>query len=69
MWLKCTSILSKVSAYFLFSESSGIKSPQRSLDPDILAVEQENQRLEEEIFRIQLAREKHKREHGISVLS
>ncbi|KAL1272759.1 hypothetical protein QQF64_028621 [Cirrhinus molitorella] len=42
-----------------------MKSSHRVLDPDILAVEQENQRLEEEILRIQLAREKHK-EHGIS---
>ncbi|XP_050967478.1 coiled-coil domain-containing protein 17 isoform X2 [Labeo rohita] len=42
-----------------------MKSPHRVLDPDILTVEQENQRLEEEIFRIQLAREKHKGEHGL----
>ncbi|XP_016389875.1 coiled-coil domain-containing protein 17 [Sinocyclocheilus rhinocerous] len=41
-----------------------MKFPHRVLDPDVLAVEQENQSLEEEIFRIQLAREKH-REHGI----
>lgn len=44
-----------------------MKSPHRVLDPDVLAVEQENQRLEEEIFRIQLAREKNKGEHGITV--
>ncbi|XP_073708239.1 coiled-coil domain-containing protein 17 [Garra rufa] len=43
-----------------------MKSPHRVLDPDVLAVEQENQRLEEEIFRIQLARDKHRGEHGIS---
>ncbi|XP_042614355.1 coiled-coil domain-containing protein 17 isoform X2 [Cyprinus carpio] len=42
-----------------------MKFPHRVLDPDVLAVEQENQRLEEEIFRIQLAREKHKGEHGL----
>ncbi|KAF4112267.1 hypothetical protein G5714_007062 [Onychostoma macrolepis] len=42
-----------------------MKSPHRVLDPDVLAVEQENQRLEEEIFRIQLAREKNKGEHGL----
>jgi len=44
-----------------------MKSPHRVLDPDVLAVEQENQKLEEEIFRIQLARERHKGEHGTSV--
>ncbi|CAM4625515.1 unnamed protein product [Leuciscus chuanchicus] len=42
-----------------------MKSPHRVLDPDVLAVEQENQKLEEEIFRIQLARERHKGEHGL----
>ncbi|XP_067315960.1 coiled-coil domain-containing protein 17 [Pseudorasbora parva] len=42
-----------------------MKSPHRVLDPNVLAVEQENQRLEEEIFRIQLARERHKGEHGL----
>ncbi|XP_051753965.1 coiled-coil domain-containing protein 17 isoform X2 [Ctenopharyngodon idella] len=42
-----------------------MKSPHRVLDPDVLAVEQENQRLEEEIFRIQLARERQKGEHGL----
>nr|XP_001341200.5 coiled-coil domain-containing protein 17 isoform X3 [Danio rerio] len=45
-----------------------MKSPQRSLDPDILAVEQENQKLEEEIFRIQQARERHKGENGSGVV-
>ncbi|XP_056316067.1 coiled-coil domain-containing protein 17 [Danio aesculapii] len=45
-----------------------MKSPQRSLDPDILAVEQENQRLEEEIFKIQLARERHKGEPGLGLI-
>ncbi|XP_048055947.1 coiled-coil domain-containing protein 17 isoform X2 [Megalobrama amblycephala] len=43
-----------------------MKSPHRKLDPDVLAVEQENQRLEEEIFRIQLARERQKGEHGLT---
>ncbi|XP_016398235.1 coiled-coil domain-containing protein 17-like [Sinocyclocheilus rhinocerous] len=42
-----------------------MKSPHRLLDTDVLAVEQENQRLEEEIFRIQQAREKNKGEHGL----
>ncbi|XP_051563739.1 coiled-coil domain-containing protein 17 isoform X2 [Myxocyprinus asiaticus] len=42
-----------------------MKSPKRVQDPEILAVEQENQRLEEEIFRIQLARERHIGEHGL----
>ncbi|XP_056115318.1 coiled-coil domain-containing protein 17 isoform X1 [Rhinichthys klamathensis goyatoka] len=42
-----------------------MKSPHRVLDPDVLAVEQENQKLEEEILRIQLARERHKGEHGL----
>uniref|UniRef100_A0A3Q3S375 Uncharacterized protein n=1 Tax=Mastacembelus armatus TaxID=205130 RepID=A0A3Q3S375_9TELE len=36
-----------------------IKSPRRSLSWELLAVEQENQRLEEEILRIQLARGRH----------
>ncbi|KAA0712953.1 Coiled-coil domain-containing protein 17 [Triplophysa tibetana] len=36
------------------------KSPHRLLDSELLAVEEENQRLEEEIFRIQLARERQK---------
>nr|XP_021332860.1 coiled-coil domain-containing protein 17 isoform X2 [Danio rerio] len=45
-----------------------MKSPQRSLDPDILALEQENQKLEEEIFRIQQARERHKGENGSGVV-
>ncbi|KAL1022748.1 hypothetical protein UPYG_G00031820 [Umbra pygmaea] len=39
-----------------------IKSTQRSEYSEILAVEQENQRLEEEIFRIQMARGKQHRE-------
>lgn len=52
---------------YLVSVPPGMKSPLRMLDPDVLAVEQENQRLEDEIFRIQLAREKNKREHGITV--
>ncbi|ROL44455.1 Coiled-coil domain-containing protein 17 [Anabarilius grahami] len=43
-----------------------MKSPHRMLDPDVLAVEQKNQRLEEEIFRIQLARERQKGEHGLT---
>ncbi|XP_026069309.1 coiled-coil domain-containing protein 17 isoform X1 [Carassius auratus] len=43
-----------------------MRLPHRVLDPDVLAVEQENQRLEEEILRIQLAREKHKGEHGFT---
>ncbi|KAI7807485.1 putative coiled-coil domain-containing protein 17 [Triplophysa rosa] len=42
------------------------KSPHRLLDPELLAVEQENQRLEEEIFRIQLARERQK--GGLNVI-
>ncbi|XP_073726367.1 coiled-coil domain-containing protein 17 [Misgurnus anguillicaudatus] len=42
-----------------------MKSPQRVFDPDVLAVEQENLKLEEEIFRIQLARERHK---GLKVI-
>ncbi|XP_065154193.1 coiled-coil domain-containing protein 17 [Paramisgurnus dabryanus] len=45
-----------------------MKSPRRVFDPDVLAVEQENQRLEEEIFRIQLARERHKGKHGFKVI-
>ncbi|XP_067230034.1 coiled-coil domain-containing protein 17 [Chanodichthys erythropterus] len=45
-----------------------MKSPHRMLDPDVLAVEQENQRLEEEIFRIQLARERQKGEHGSGLI-
>ncbi len=65
LWLLCT-ILSSPGSY-LVSAPPGMKSPHRMLDPDVLAVEQENQRLEEEIFRIQLAREKNKREHGITV--
>ncbi|XP_031689481.1 coiled-coil domain-containing protein 17 isoform X3 [Oncorhynchus kisutch] len=40
----------------------GMKPPQRDGNSEVLAVEQENQRLEEEIFRIQLARDKHRRE-------
>ncbi|XP_041704446.1 coiled-coil domain-containing protein 17-like [Coregonus clupeaformis] len=40
----------------------GVKPPQRAGNSEVLAVEQENQRLEEEIFRIQLARDKHRRE-------
>ncbi|XP_031689482.1 coiled-coil domain-containing protein 17 isoform X4 [Oncorhynchus kisutch] len=39
-----------------------MKPPQRDGNSEVLAVEQENQRLEEEIFRIQLARDKHRRE-------
>uniref|UniRef100_A0AAZ3PYA2 Coiled-coil domain-containing protein 17 n=1 Tax=Oncorhynchus tshawytscha TaxID=74940 RepID=A0AAZ3PYA2_ONCTS len=39
-----------------------MKPPQRAGNSEVLAVEQENQRLEEEIFRIQLARDKHHRE-------
>ncbi|XP_051986910.1 coiled-coil domain-containing protein 17-like isoform X2 [Xyrauchen texanus] len=42
-----------------------MKSPIRVQDPEILAVEQENQRLEEEIFRIQLARKRHIGENGL----
>ncbi|XP_064845273.1 coiled-coil domain-containing protein 17 isoform X2 [Oncorhynchus masou masou] len=38
------------------------KPPQQAGNSEVLAVEQENQRLEEEIFRIQLARDKHRRE-------
>ncbi|XP_016087984.1 coiled-coil domain-containing protein 17-like [Sinocyclocheilus grahami] len=45
-----------------------MKSPHRLLDPDVLAVEQENQRLEEEIFRIQQAREKNKGESGSGLI-
>ncbi|XP_056606000.1 coiled-coil domain-containing protein 17 isoform X2 [Triplophysa dalaica] len=41
------------------------KSPHRLLDSEVLAVEEENQRLEEEIFRIQLARERRK---GLNVI-
>uniref|UniRef100_A0A4W5MZT7 Coiled-coil domain containing 17 n=1 Tax=Hucho hucho TaxID=62062 RepID=A0A4W5MZT7_9TELE len=37
-----------------------MKPPQRAGNSEVLAVEQENQRLEEEIFRIQLARDKHR---------
>ncbi|XP_014024204.1 coiled-coil domain-containing protein 17 [Salmo salar] len=39
-----------------------MKPPQQAGNSEVLAVEQENQRLEEEIFRIQLARDKHRRE-------
>ncbi|XP_043098599.1 coiled-coil domain-containing protein 17 isoform X2 [Puntigrus tetrazona] len=45
---------------------TGMKSPHRVLDSDVLAVEQENQRLEEEIFRFQLAREQNKGERGLN---
>ncbi|KAM9531055.1 coiled-coil domain-containing protein 17-like isoform 2-T2 [Salvelinus alpinus] len=40
----------------------GMKPPQRAGNSEVLAVEQENQRLEDEIFRIQLARDKHRQE-------
>ncbi|XP_069560950.1 coiled-coil domain-containing protein 17-like [Brachyistius frenatus] len=36
-----------------------VKPPQRGLSSELLVLEQENQRLEEEILRMQLAREKH----------
>jgi len=57
----------KPKGHYSFLSQPGMKSPHRVLDPDVLAVEQENQKLEEEIFRIQLARERHKGEHGTSV--
>ena len=42
----------------------GIKPSQRARNPEVLEMEQENQRLEEEILRIQLAKGKHRGEEG-----
>ncbi|XP_046906009.1 coiled-coil domain-containing protein 17 [Hypomesus transpacificus] len=41
-----------------------IKPSQRARNPEVLEMEQENQRLEEEILRIQLAKGKHRGEEG-----
>ncbi|KAI1892076.1 hypothetical protein AGOR_G00150250 [Albula goreensis] len=41
------------------------KPPHRVLDAELLVVERENQRLEEEILRIQLARERHRGEEAV----
>lgn len=46
-----------------------VKPPRRGLTVELLAVELENQRLEEEILRIQLARRPQQNSEGSRVLS
>lgn len=47
-----------------YPSPAGSKPSHRVLDAELLSVEKENQRLEEEILRLRLARERHRGEEG-----